>query len=94
MIPAKRIYLSIVLLFLLLQSIKAEEPLVTFSVHNAPIEQVLLQIEKQIGLHVSFESSLLTDIPPVTLSMTTLPMPCLRRFLSLKIRSVLTEGPS
>lgn len=69
MIPGKRIYLSIVLLFLLLQSIKAEEPLVTFSVHNAPIEQVLLQIEKQIGLHVSFESSLLTDIPPVTLSM-------------------------
>ncbi len=37
----------------------ATEPVVTFSVHNMPIEQVLLLLEKQTSLQVSFESSLL-----------------------------------
>ena len=47
----------------------ATEPVVSLSVRNMPIEQVLLLLEKQTGLQVSFESSLLEQMPPVTLSV-------------------------
>ena len=47
----------------------ATEPVVTFSVRNMPIEQVLLLLEKQTSLQVSFESSLLEQMRPVTLSV-------------------------
>ena len=47
----------------------ATEPVITFSVRNMPIEQVLLLLEKQTSLQVSFESSLLEQMRPVTLSV-------------------------
>lgn len=69
MLKKKRIYICLMWLILLVQFARADEPVVTLSVRNAPIEQVLLKIEEQVGLHVSFESSLLDKIPPVTLSV-------------------------
>ena len=47
----------------------ATEPIISFSVRDMPVEQVLLLLEKQTGLQVSFESSLLEQMPPVTLSV-------------------------
>ena len=47
----------------------ATEPIVSFSVRDMPVEQVLLLLEKQTGLQVSFESSLLEQMKPVTLSV-------------------------
>lgn len=71
----KLILVCLAFLFGVLQSIRAEdEPVISFSVRQAPIEKVLLEIEKQVGKHISFESSLLKNIPPVTLSVQNQPL--------------------
>lgn len=71
----KLILVCLAFLFGVLQSVRAEdEPVISFSVRQAPIEKVLLEIEKQVGKHISFESSLLKNIPPVTLSVQNQPL--------------------
>ena len=51
------------------QGVWAGEPRITLSARHQPIEQVLLEIERQSGLHISFESSLLLQVVPVTVEM-------------------------
>ncbi|OUO50982.1 hypothetical protein B5F77_11600 [Parabacteroides sp. An277] len=51
------------------QGVWAGEPRITLSARHQPIEQVLLEIERQSGLHISFESSLLLQVAPVTVEM-------------------------
>lgn len=69
MILRTRILIIIGLIGLCWNRAMATEPVVSLSVRNMPIEQVLLLLEKQTGLQVSFESSLLEQMPPVTLSV-------------------------
>ena len=66
----KQVLVCLAFLFGVLQSVRAkDEPVISFTVRQTPIENVLLEIEKQAGVHISFESSLLRNIPPVTLSV-------------------------
>ena len=71
----KQVLVCLAFLFGVLQSVRAEdEPVISFTVRQTPIENVLLEIEKQAGVHISFESSLLRNIPPVTLSVRNHPL--------------------
>ena len=71
----KQVLVCLAFLFGMLQSVRAEdEPVISFTVRQTPIENVLLEIEKQAGVHISFESSLLRNIPPVTLSVRNQPL--------------------
>ena len=55
----KQVLVCLAFLFGVLQSVRAEdEPVISFTVRQTPIENVLLEIEKQAGAHISFESSL------------------------------------
>ena len=69
MILRIRILIILWLIGMCWNRVMATEPIVSFSVRDMPVEQVLLLLEKQTGLQVSFESSLLEQMKPVTLSV-------------------------
>lgn len=69
MILRIRILIILWLIGMCWNRVMATEPIVSFSVRDMPVEQVLLLLEKQTGLQVSFESSLLEQMELVTLSV-------------------------
>ncbi|MDR3141809.1 MAG: TonB-dependent receptor [Tannerellaceae bacterium] len=62
-------------------------PAVTLEMYNVPALDMFLELEKQTGIFFSYESSLIGDIPPVSLKVKDEPLSyCLKRlFASLPI---------
>jgi hypothetical protein len=89
----KRIFvlLSGLLIFLAGISLQAQlsesTPPVTLDMHNVSILDLFLELEKQTGMFFSYESSLIGDMPVVSLKAKEEPLPyCLKRlFVPLSI---------
>lgn len=89
----RRSWVALCLLFVCLQWLRAGEPRLTLAVKQAPIEKVLLEVERQSGLRISFESSLLLHVRPVTMDVrdATLSLCLYDLFHGYEIDWIITE---
>ena len=89
----RRSWVALCLLFVCLQWLQAGEPRLTLAVKQAPIEKVLLEVERQSGLRISFESSLLLHVRPVTMDVrdATLSLCLYDLFHGYEIDWIITE---
>lgn len=67
-------------------------PAITLDMRNVPVQDILLELEKQTGMFFSYESSLFGDVPNVSLKAKEEPLSyCLKRlFASLPIAYCIT----
>ena len=70
-------------------------PTITLNISNLPLPEVLVIIEKQSELSFSYESSVIKDIPKVTLQVNQVPLrTCLDMQCYLRLSKIFFSGIS
>lgn len=82
------LFLLLCLLHICIEAKGAEnnEPLVTLDMKQAAVREVLAEITRQTGIHFSYESSLIKDLPPVNIKVK-------RKTLSHCLQALFRELP-
>ncbi|WP_455667769.1 carboxypeptidase-like regulatory domain-containing protein [Phocaeicola sp.] len=78
--------LCLMLFYMKAKAAEPGDPPVTLDMKQAPIREVLAEITRQTGIHFSYESSLIKNLPPVNIKIT-------RKALSDCLQTLFRDSP-